>query len=87
MKNCTGCNSENFRSAGKTWNGRPRWICLDCGRQFSVVLKNVVSVETKKTALDMRLKGMSFEKIGKALNLNPVRVWRWMKTFSLKKSF
>ena len=36
---CPTCNSEAVYKYGKTWAGKQRFLCLICGRQFTIGIK------------------------------------------------
>ncbi len=49
MRNCPRCGSDNCVKNGSIHNGKPKFQCNDCGRQFVDNPKNApISNDTKK---------------------------------------
>lgn len=45
--NCSECDSKNIIKNGNTHNGKPKFMCKDCGRQFvENPTKKIISQET-----------------------------------------
>lgn len=45
--NCPECDSQNIIKNGSTHNGKPKFMCKDCGRQFvENPTKKIISQET-----------------------------------------
>ena len=45
--NCSECDSQNIIKNGSTHNGKPKFMCKDCGRQFvENPTKKIISQET-----------------------------------------
>ncbi|MDM8568537.1 hypothetical protein QUF50_03290 [Thiotrichales bacterium HSG1] len=43
--NCPTCNSENIIKNGSIHNGKQKYACKDCGRQFVLEPTNCISQE------------------------------------------
>ena len=54
MMNCPTCNSEKIIKNGSIHNGKQKYACKDCNRQFILEPTNCIS-EEKKTLIDKLL--------------------------------
>ena len=81
MPNCPKCKSEQIVKAGFK-NGRQRYKCKSCGRQFTQMAdKNA----TKRAfALYLYVIGLSMTSIARMLNVMPSTVLYWVRNFALK---
>ena len=67
--NCPKCNSKNIVKNGSIHNGKKKFKCKDCGRQFVKNPKNkIISEETKKLVDKMLLERISLSRIARVLD-------------------
>jgi len=79
--NCSKCNSSNHVKSGKI-NGRQRYKCKECGRNYTVLIKSTgKSQSIKKQALHLYLEGLGFRSIGRFLGVSNVSVLKWIRSF------
>jgi transposase len=77
--NCKRCFASNFCKNG-FMNGRQRYLCKDCGCNFTSAPKRGKSSELKALALRMyAVNGISFRGIGLTLGVSDVSVLRWVR--------
>ena len=79
--NCSTCQSENIIKNGSIHNGKQKYACKDCNRQFVLEPENCISPE-KKDLIDKLL----LEKITKAGIARAVEVSeRWLQDYVNEK--
>lgn len=77
---CPKCKSEWCVKSGFT-NKRQRYLCKECGCNFTQSRKHGASIELKLQALKLYLEGMGFRAIGRVLNVSNVTVLNWVRYF------
>jgi len=82
--NCSKCNCSNSVKSGKI-NGRQRYKCKECGRNYTVSIKSTAKPKSvKKQALHLYLEGLGFRSIGRILGVSNVSVLNWIRDFGEK---
>jgi transposase-like protein len=75
---CMKCKSRSYRKHGYM-NGKQRYICKDCGYQFTTMKKQGYSKRIKNQAIQMSIEGMGLRGIGRVLGISHVTVMKWIK--------
>jgi len=72
---CIKCNQDNKVKDGMALGGQ-RYRCKNCNYRFTVKRKSTVkSQESKNMALKIYLEGMGIRAIGRALNINFMKIY------------
>ena len=80
--NCPHCTSDQRVKNGML-RGRQRYLCKNCGYQFSVEKTCCGAPQsTKETAVKLHLEGMGMRAIGRVLGFSNVTIARWIKNFA-----
>lgn len=84
---CVYCGSENIRKFGSR-NGKPRLLCKDCGRTWSVGVKSRLPVpqETIELALKLLGEGHTYRAISKELGVSIGSIQWALKKQKLNKT-
>ena len=82
MPACPRCESESYKKNGKIHNGKQRYQCLECDRQYvEDPQQREVSDETKDLVDKLLLERLSLAGIGRVLGLSE----RWLQSYVNKK--
>lgn len=77
---CRYCRSENVVKYGHIHNGKKRYICYDCHRQFTPdAQKKYISDEQKKSVDEMLLKRVSIAAISRTTGISKSWLYRYVK--------
>ena len=69
--------------AGKL-NGKQRYRCKKCGRQFTRLTPRGKSPDIKAKAVELYAKGLSMRSIARMLDVSATSVLRWIRAFAEK---
>ncbi len=82
MPNCPNCSSEKTVKNGHIHNGKQRYKCHDCGRQFGENPEKILISQEKRELIDRLL----LERISLAGITRVVKVSeRWLQTYVNEK--
>lgn len=80
--NCSACNSENIVKNGSIHNGKDKYLCKDCGRQFVEDPQNKIISEEIKDCIDrLLLERISLAGIARAARVSD----RWLQYYVNQK--
>jgi transposase-like protein len=81
MSECPKCGSaRNQVRAGRNRCGTQRYLCQECGRQYTPKPKpQGYSDAVRVRAVRMYVDGANFRRIGRELGVNPQSVANWVK--------
>ena len=78
MPNCPQCNGEHIVKNGHIHNGKQRFKCHDCGRQFVENPTNIVIAEETKALIDrLLLERISLAGIARAAQVSD----KWLQDY------
>lgn len=81
---CHYCNSKRISKNGRK-QGKQRYICKDCGKQFAeFYCHRGYGDEVKQKCLELHNKGMSFRQIEKSTGVSHNTVIQWVKQLTNK---
>jgi len=76
---CIKCNQDNKVKDGMA-RGKQRYRCKNCNYRFTVERRSSEKpLELKRMALRLYLEGMGIRAIGRALNINFMTIYYWIK--------
>ena len=78
---CPTCKSENQRKNGKVDGGKQRYLCKDCGRNYTEHAARGYSLALRLQALKLFKEGMPLRGIGRILGVSNVSVLNWIRRF------
>jgi insertion element IS1 protein InsB len=79
---CPSCNSQNTRKNGTIHNGKKKFICRDCGRQFVENPSNkIISKETRNLVDRLLLERLSLAAICRVVEVSE----RWLQYYVNEK--
>ena len=82
MINCPNCSSEKTVKNGRIHNGKQRFKCHDCGRQFVKNPTKILIDQEKRELIDrLLLERISLAGIARAAKVSE----RWLQTYVNKK--
>ncbi len=82
MPQCPACNCENVVKNGKIHNGKQRFRCKDCGRQFvENPTKKVITTEQWEMVDKMLLEKLPLAGISRVMGISEV----WLQKYVNKK--
>jgi transposase len=81
MDKCPKCKNTKIVKNGKTETRKQRYLCKNCGYQFSVKYQGK-PISVKKKALELYLEGLGFRAIGRILKVSNVNIGRWIKKWA-----
>jgi transposase-like protein len=71
MIECPNCRSRHHKKNGRIHNGKQRYLCKDCGRQFTPEgTKKVISEDTKGIIDNLLLEKLSLAGIARAVGVS-----------------
>jgi transposase-like protein len=71
MIECPGCQSKKHKKNGHIHNGKQRYLCKDCGRQFTPEgTKKVIGEQTKGIIDNLLLEKLSLAGIARAVHVS-----------------
>jgi transposase-like protein len=71
MIECPSCQSQNHKKNGRIHNGKQRYLCKDCGRQFTPEgTKKVIGEQTKEIIDNLLLEKLSLAGIARAVHVS-----------------
>jgi transposase-like protein len=77
---CRYCQSENVVKYGRIHNGKKRYMCYDCHRQFTPdAQKKYISEEQKQLVDEMLTKRVSIAAISRATGISKSWLYRYVK--------
>ena len=80
--NCPRCEGTRIVKNGRILNGKPKWKCKDCGRQFvEHSEQRLISEETKELVDKLLLERLSLAGIGRVTGVSA----RWLQYYVNKK--
>lgn len=83
---CPKCRSEKKVKNG-FMKGRQRYLCKDCGNNYSVEKKSTAKLPSeRRLGLMMYLEGVGFNSIGRLLGVSHVAVIKWIKKYGSQLS-
>lgn len=75
---CPNCGSEHLIKNGTIHNGKPKYACKDCGKQFvDKPQKNKISSATKQLIDKLLLERISLRGIARVTGVS----WDWLQTY------
>jgi transposase-like protein len=78
MINCPECQSNNLKRNGHIHNGKQRYLCKDCGRQFTPEgTKRVITEESKGIINKLLLERLSLAGIARAVGVSET----WLQAY------
>ena len=77
---CTKCSSENYVKNGHVF-GWQRYICKDCGYQFTKIGERGKPMNIILTAHALYLFGLSIRQIARVVGVSAQSVSRWIKKY------
>ena len=78
MTNCPDCQSNNLKRNGHIHNGKQRYLCKDCGRQFTPEgTKKTISEESKEMINRLLLEKLPLAGIARAVQVSE----RWLQGY------
>tara|TARA_R110002167_G_scaffold184717_1_gene385203 strand:- start:28808 stop:29233 length:426 start_codon:yes stop_codon:yes gene_type:complete len=77
ITHCPGCGSEELRKSGIV-GGKQRYKCKGCGSNFTRTKKFRTEDEVQRTAIILRLSGISAREISRILNVDRSSVALWI---------
>ena len=80
---CKFCQGMSFFKRGMI-RGHQRYMCRDCGRQFTDTPPRGKPEAVKIMALLLYISGLSQLRIGKLLGVSDVAVLKWLRAFAEK---
>jgi len=82
MFRCPNCKSDKTVKNGHIHNGKQRYLCKDCGRQFVLdPTKKLISEETKKRIDKLLLEKIPLAGIARAMEVSET----WLQAYVNKK--
>lgn len=82
MLRCTRCQSEQVVKNGHIHTGKQRYLCRDCGRQFTPdATKKVISAETKQRIDKLLLEKIPLAGIARSMDVSET----WLQAYVNKK--
>lgn len=75
---CAKCQSTSYCKNGKT-KGKQRFLCRDCGYNFTNTHGRGHSPDKKLAALQLYKEGIGFSGAGRVLGVSDVSVMNWVK--------
>jgi insertion element IS1 protein InsB len=82
QRTCPACNSQHTIKNGSIHNGKPKYQCKDCGRQFIDHPTNkAVSDETKQLIDELLLERLSLRGIARVTKVS----WSWLQNYVNQK--
>ena len=79
---CPACGSRHLIKNGSVHNGKPKYQCFSCGRQFVVnPTKTTVSKEIKQLITRLLLERISLRGIARATQVS----WSWLQGYVNQK--
>ena len=82
MLQCPRCESEGVVKNGHIHNGKQRYLCKDCGRQFvPEATKKVISNETKSRIDKLLLEKIPLAGIARSMDVSET----WLQAYVNKK--
>ena len=79
---CTRCDSETVVKNGHIHNGKQRYWCRDCGRQFvPAATKKVISGETRERVEKLLLEKIPLAGIARSMDVSET----WLQSYVNKK--
>jgi transposase-like protein len=76
---CPGCGSVSYRKNGKVNGGKQRYLCRDCGRNFTQHPPRGYPMHLRITALKMANEGLGYRAVGRLLGVSNVTVLKWVR--------
>ena len=77
---CTKCSSENYVKNGHVF-GWQRYICKDCGYQFTKIGERGKPMNIILTAHALYMFGLSIRQIARVVGVSAQSVSRWIKKY------
>jgi len=79
--NCPKCNSENIIKNGSIHNGKQKYACKDCNRQFVLEPTNCISEEKKELIDKLLLEKIPLAGIARVVDVSEY----WLQKYVNKK--
>jgi insertion element IS1 protein InsB len=79
--NCPTCQSENIIKKGSIHNGKQKYACKDCHRQFVLEPENGISIDTKELIDKLLLEKIPLAGIARAVEVSE----RWLQDYVTEK--
>ena len=78
---CPSCQSENVVKNGRIHNGKPKFACKACGRQFVEHPQNRISADTKERIDKLLLERIPLSGIARVVGVSE----RWLQSYVNQK--
>lgn len=78
---CPKCHSSNTVKNGSIHNGKPKFACQDCGRQFVEKPENIIPQETRDLIDRLLLERISLAGIARVTGVSE----RWLQNYVNRK--